>query len=192
MLGLLGLLVAPLLALGSPLVQRANPSQVIQCLSAAGLAPVVSSSSSYTSSIAAFNQRLQPSPLTVIYPTSEGQVSKAVKCAIGQGVPISARGGGHSYASFGLGGTDGALVVDLANFKSVRRHRRAPGERPLTPCSLRSPSTRTELPRLELGTTSATSPSLSPQRVALYHMECALGSGSVRREPHTAFAGSSQ
>lgn len=42
-----------------------------------------------------------------------------MKCAAAAGVPVSARGGGHSYASFGLGGSDGALVIDLAKFKTI-------------------------------------------------------------------------
>lgn len=32
---------------------------------------------------------------------------------------VAARGGGHSYASFGLGGDDGALIVDLDNFRNI-------------------------------------------------------------------------
>lgn len=34
-------------------------------------------------------------------------------------MPIVARSGGHSYAAYGLGGQDGALVVDLSNLTSV-------------------------------------------------------------------------
>ena len=68
---------------------------------------------------AAYNQRLQPKPVAVVHPTTPAQVASALKCAAAAGVPVSARGGGHSYASFGLGGSDGALVIDLAKFKTI-------------------------------------------------------------------------
>lgn len=32
---------------------------------------------------------------------------------------VAARCGGHSYAAFGIGGKDGSLVIDMANFSSV-------------------------------------------------------------------------
>ncbi|GAA5934338.1 FAD-dependent oxidoreductase [Sporobolomyces koalae] len=89
------------------------------CLNNAGVTTVTSSSANYQSDIAAYNQRLQPKPVAVIYPTSPAQISSALKCAAAANVAVSARGGGHSYASYGLGGNDGALVVDLSKFKSI-------------------------------------------------------------------------
>jgi len=69
--------------------------------------------------IAAYNQRIQPKPIALVKPTSPQQVSSALKCAKQAGVATSARSGGHSYGSYGLGGTDGSLVIDLVNFKKL-------------------------------------------------------------------------
>ncbi|GAA5889165.1 hypothetical protein JCM16303_006413 [Sporobolomyces ruberrimus] len=91
------------------------------CLQNAGINTVTSSSSNYQSDIAAYNQRVQPKPVAVVHPTSPSQISSALKCAASSSnTPVSARGGGHSYASFGLGGTDGALIIDLNKFKSIQ------------------------------------------------------------------------
>ncbi|GAA6064225.1 hypothetical protein JCM10212_000372 [Sporobolomyces blumeae] len=89
------------------------------CLSNAGLSPVTPSSSQYSADSAAYNQRIQPKPVALIHPTTPAQIGSALQCASAASVPVSARSGGHSYASYGLGGTDGALVVDLSKFKSI-------------------------------------------------------------------------
>ncbi|KAI5479407.1 elongation factor 1-gamma [Pseudohyphozyma bogoriensis] len=102
------------------LAPRADPSAVVSCLVSNGLSPITASSSSYGPATAAFNQRVQPSPLAVVRPTTPGNVRKAVNCARGRGVPVSALGGRHSYASYGFGGTDGAsLVLDMSAFQGV-------------------------------------------------------------------------
>ncbi|GAA6020913.1 hypothetical protein JCM11491_000064 [Sporobolomyces phaffii] len=103
----------------SPLQVYPRSTNLATCLNNAGIATVTSSSSTYQSDIAAYNQRLQPKPVAVIHPTSPAQIASALKCAASSNTAVSARGGGHSYASFGLGGTDGALVVDLSKFKSI-------------------------------------------------------------------------
>jgi FAD/FMN-containing dehydrogenase len=46
-------------------------------------------------------------------------VEKLVKCGGSLGIPVVARSGGHSYAGFGLGGVDGALVCDLGEMKNI-------------------------------------------------------------------------
>ncbi|ORY83557.1 glucooligosaccharide oxidase [Leucosporidium creatinivorum] len=90
------------------------------CLSDAGLAPVTSDSSNYDSLSAAYNQRLQPSPAALVTPSTISDISSAIKCASAAGVPISAKSGGHSYASYGLGGVEEeALIIELSNFKNI-------------------------------------------------------------------------
>ncbi|KAL8290576.1 hypothetical protein RQP46_002834 [Phenoliferia psychrophenolica] len=119
MLHLLPLGLLHLLAVSAaPLLKRDG---LLQCLDQANLSPVSSSSSSYQSDVASYNQRLQPQPAAIVYPTSgsASDVSAAVLCASAAGVHVSARGGGHSYASYGLGGTDGALVIDMSGFKDI-------------------------------------------------------------------------
>ena len=46
-------------------------------------------------------------------------VAYAIKCAAQSNIKVSARSGGHSYAAFGLGGHNGALVVDLSALKKI-------------------------------------------------------------------------
>ncbi|EJU00092.1 hypothetical protein DACRYDRAFT_117678 [Dacryopinax primogenitus] len=89
------------------------------CLSSSGASFVTSSSSSWSSAIAAFNLRYTYQPAAVVYPSTSAEASAAVQCAADAGVPVSARSGGHSYAAYGLGGADGFLVVDLSNFNTV-------------------------------------------------------------------------
>lgn len=70
-------------------------------------------------STAAYNQRIEPKPSAILYPLSQDEISKALSCAAQTGFEVSARGGGHSYASYSLGGTDGALVIDLGNLVDI-------------------------------------------------------------------------
>jgi FAD/FMN-containing dehydrogenase len=46
-------------------------------------------------------------------------VETIVTCGASLGVPVVARSGGHSYASYCLGGVDGALVIDLSRMKNI-------------------------------------------------------------------------
>lgn len=60
--------------------------------------------------MAAFNTRVQYTPVAVAAPVKIPQIQAAVKCGVQSGVKVTAKGGGHSYASFGLGGENGHLV----------------------------------------------------------------------------------
>ncbi|GAA5977128.1 hypothetical protein JCM10908_004865 [Rhodotorula pacifica] len=102
-----------------PLWPRADGSSLYDCLWNQGLSPVTTSSSGYADNSAAYNQRLQPEPIAILYPSSQNQIAQALSCASQSGVKVSARGGGHSYASYSLGGDDGALVIDLGNFRNI-------------------------------------------------------------------------
>jgi FAD/FMN-containing dehydrogenase len=43
----------------------------------------------------------------------------AVKCGAANNILVTAKSGGHSYGSHGLGGEDGHLIVDMRGFKAV-------------------------------------------------------------------------
>jgi FAD/FMN-containing dehydrogenase len=65
------------------------------------------------------------SPALVLRPASTRDVQAAVKLAADAAVPLSVRGGGHSFPGFGT--NDGGLVIDLARLTEVtvvdkRRH----------------------------------------------------------------------
>ncbi|KAJ5287256.1 FAD linked oxidase N-terminal [Penicillium angulare] len=64
-----------------------------------------------------YNLNIPVTPAAVTFPTSTDQVAAIVKCAADNGYPVQAKSGGHSYGNYGLGGTDGAIVVDMKNFQ---------------------------------------------------------------------------
>ncbi|KAM0299408.1 hypothetical protein HYE67_007744 [Fusarium culmorum] len=64
-----------------------------------------------------FNLEFPVVPAAVIRPQTVIQVAETVKCATKHGVKVQALSGGHSYGNYGLGGEDGAISIDLDNFK---------------------------------------------------------------------------
>ncbi|KAJ5673996.1 FAD linked oxidase N-terminal [Penicillium macrosclerotiorum] len=64
-----------------------------------------------------YNLNIPVVPAAVTFPTSSQQVAAIVKCAADNGYHVQAKSGGHSYGNYGLGGTDGAVVVDLKNLQ---------------------------------------------------------------------------
>ncbi|KAF2086851.1 Glucooligosaccharide oxidase [Saccharata proteae CBS 121410] len=64
-----------------------------------------------------YNLDYEITPAAVTYPESADMVSAIVQCAAQYDVKCQARSGGHSYANYGLGGTDGAVVVDMKHFQ---------------------------------------------------------------------------
>ncbi|SCV73739.1 BQ2448_6169 [Microbotryum intermedium] len=95
----------------------------ISCLSSQPSLNLVTWSSNrrqFTNLTGAFNQRLYSSASAVVLPKDATAVAAAVKCALQFSRPVTARGGGHSYAGYGIGsGLDQGLVVYLSNFKSI-------------------------------------------------------------------------
>ncbi|WQF86886.1 Putative berberine/berberine, FAD-binding domain, PCMH-type, FAD-binding, type PCMH, subdomain 2 [Colletotrichum destructivum] len=91
-----------------------NSSNTIQaCLSAANAPVTVSSSSDWSEDIRPYNARVQFTPALVVAATDASHVQAAVRCASQYGKTVTARGGGHSYSSSGLGGENGHVVVRL-------------------------------------------------------------------------------
>ncbi|KAH9818271.1 hypothetical protein DFH28DRAFT_1151956 [Melampsora americana] len=84
-----------------------------------GIDAVFPGDSSYNKFATPFNKRLTYIPAAIVFPNSTKAVSDSVKVAVGEKLPVSPRSGGHSYAAYGLGGTNGALVVDLSRIKTV-------------------------------------------------------------------------
>jgi hypothetical protein len=66
-----------------------------------------------------WNLRCQPKPLVLAYANTAADVAAVVKLAAQYGIPVQPRSGGHSYASYSLGGTSGSLVIDLAAMDKV-------------------------------------------------------------------------
>ncbi|KAJ5681821.1 uncharacterized protein N7477_001761 [Penicillium maclennaniae] len=72
---------------------------------------------SFKSHIPLYNLNTPVIPVALTYPTTTHQVADIISCAVDNGYKVQARSGGHSYANYGLGGTDGAVVVDLKHFQ---------------------------------------------------------------------------
>ncbi|KDQ51202.1 hypothetical protein JAAARDRAFT_163805 [Jaapia argillacea MUCL 33604] len=66
-----------------------------------------------------WNLRCAPKPVAVLYASNPKDVQLAVQVAAKFGIPIQPRSGGHSFASYSLGGRSGALVIDLAALNDV-------------------------------------------------------------------------
>ncbi|KAJ5176363.1 FAD linked oxidase N-terminal [Penicillium canariense] len=64
-----------------------------------------------------YNLNIPVTPVAVTSPTSSQQVAAIVQCAADNGYHVQAKSGGHSFGNYGLGGTDGAVVVDLKHLQ---------------------------------------------------------------------------
>lgn len=87
------------------------------CLTAAGIKTSVPASSTWATDIEAWNARISPKPAAVVFPTTEEQVSAALKCASTTGTKVGTLGGNRSFSSMGFGRNDGAMIINLVNMK---------------------------------------------------------------------------
>jgi len=55
-------------------------------------------------------------PAAVTYPKTPEQIAAIIKYASTANLKVQARSGGHSYANYGIGGVDGAIVIDMKHF----------------------------------------------------------------------------
>lgn len=93
---------------------------ITSCLTSSKVPIDVKGSAEWTQDGTAYNLRLQYQPVAIAVPTTVAHISSAVKCGVKHGVKISAKSGGHSYTSWGFGGDDGHLVVELDRMFSVK------------------------------------------------------------------------
>ncbi|KAJ7440235.1 glucooligosaccharide oxidase [Mycena latifolia] len=96
-----------------------NITDLQNTLSAHGVSAVYPTDENFTIVSQAFNRRFTISPIAVAFPTSVAQVSATVAAGASQNLEVVARSGGHSYIANGLGGKDGALVVDMSKLKAI-------------------------------------------------------------------------
>jgi len=89
------------------------------CLTKNSVPTLNSTSADYIQSIKPFNTRVTFKPAAYVVPTTVKHVQDAVSCGASNGVLVTAKSGGHSYGSHGLGGEDGHLIVDMRNFSNV-------------------------------------------------------------------------
>ncbi|KAI1342298.1 Glucooligosaccharide oxidase [Xylariaceae sp. FL0016] len=110
-IGLLGL------AQGAALDRRAV---LEDCLSQAKTSIDAVGSKDWDLDTRPFNERLAYKPEVVAVPTTAAQIQSAIACGKKLGYKVTPKGGGHSYASYGLGGEDGHLVIQLDRMFAVK------------------------------------------------------------------------
>lgn len=92
----------------------------IRCLERLSVPFLSPLSTNWSDSTATSNIRLPHTPALLVYAHTVQHVQNVVACGVAAGLKVSARCGGHSYASFGLGGEDDHLIVDLTNMNSIK------------------------------------------------------------------------
>ncbi|KAK4158757.1 putative reticuline oxidase precursor [Cladorrhinum sp. PSN259] len=89
------------------------------CLVGSGVPTNAPGSADWKLDAAPFNLRLNFTPVAIAVPTTPKHVQDAVACAAQLGIKANAKCGGHSYASFGLGGEDGHLTIEMDRMNKV-------------------------------------------------------------------------
>jgi FAD/FMN-containing dehydrogenase len=117
-LHLLWFSLAPL-SIAAFIDHRARQTAITDCLTNASVPQDLPGTTDFTQAIEPFNLRVPFTPVAVAVPTTVSQVQAAVSCGASLGVFVSPKSGGHSYASHGLGGENGHLMVDMKYFFNV-------------------------------------------------------------------------
>ena len=112
------LCIVSALVIAALLLSRRNVS-LESCLASAEVAYVIRDSKDWAQKILPWNLRLNYTPSAVAIPRSIDQIQSAVSCGIQKKLRLSAKGGGHSFGSFGLGGENGHLVIELDRMDAV-------------------------------------------------------------------------
>ncbi|KAL8376693.1 hypothetical protein RB595_007692 [Gaeumannomyces hyphopodioides] len=89
------------------------------CLGRSGVPTEAHGSPDWQMDTTPFNLRLNYTPIAVAAPLTVRHIQDAVACAAKLGLKANAKCGGHSYASFGLGGEDGHLTIQLDRMNTV-------------------------------------------------------------------------
>jgi FAD/FMN-containing dehydrogenase len=92
---------------------EARSDDLNSCLDAAALQYVDAFADTWDTAILPHNMRVPVTPRAIVYATAVEHVQSAVACAAANGLKVAAKSGGHSYGSYGLGGSDGHLVIQL-------------------------------------------------------------------------------
>ncbi|KAF7309509.1 Reticuline oxidase [Mycena indigotica] len=117
------ILLAILCLVAGGLAAPANPTQLQTCLNqifnatSAGSVHYPSDALYQLLYVKAYNTDIPVTPVAITQPKTVQVVSNVVQCAAASGVKVQPRSGGHSYGNYGIGGEDGAVVVDLVYFQ---------------------------------------------------------------------------
>jgi len=106
----------------APLVQAraiVTRADIEACLASSGVPFDTKGSTDWIRDAAPFNLRVPYTPVAISVPLTVEHIQKSVVCGKNLGIKVSAKSGGHSYASLGFGGEDGHLVVELDRMYNV-------------------------------------------------------------------------
>ncbi|CCX30517.1 hypothetical protein FPQ18DRAFT_312236 [Pyronema domesticum] len=95
---------------------NARRSALTDCLNAASVPILLTSSPSWQGATKPYNLRLTVNPAVVTIPRTKAEVEEALKCAYSTNTRVSAKSGGHSYSASGLSGN---MVMDMVEFQEV-------------------------------------------------------------------------
>ncbi|OBT82705.1 hypothetical protein VE02_08841 [Pseudogymnoascus sp. 03VT05] len=96
-----------------------NTTALGDCLEAAKIPFYESDAGDWEVYASPFNERLEYTPAAIAVPTTTEHIQLAVSCGAENGVKVTPKAGGHSYASLGLGGEAGHLVIQLDHMYNV-------------------------------------------------------------------------
>ena len=105
------------LAQGAALDKRATLND---CLTKAEVPVDKEGSEEWELDVSTFNERVTFAPISIAVPTTTEHIQAAVSCGAEAGVKVTPKTGGHSYASLGLGGEDGHLIIQLDRMYDVK------------------------------------------------------------------------
>ena len=105
------------LGFSSPFDKRAA---LVDCLEGASVPIDGVGTDEWRLDAAPFNLMLNFTPVAIAVPANTRHIQDAVACAAKLGVKANAKCGGHSYASFGLGGEDGHLTIEMDRMNAVK------------------------------------------------------------------------
>ncbi|RYP02472.1 hypothetical protein DL765_010738 [Monosporascus sp. GIB2] len=91
-----------------------------ECLLDAEVPVDVPGSEDWEHDVSCHNERVKYTPVAIAVPTTVDHIQAAVSCGAKAGIKVTPKAGGHSYASFGLGGEDGHLVIQLDRMHNVK------------------------------------------------------------------------
>lgn len=106
-------------ASAKPLVEVRNSESLSDCLAQKNVPVRLIGSSDFVQLSKPFNLRLQYTPAVIVLPTTIQHIQNAVVCASQNGIKVQPKSGGHSYASYSLGGQNGSMTIDLQNFQEI-------------------------------------------------------------------------
>ena len=101
------------------LKNKRDVSTVQSCLNTGNVGYRLQSSYDFLEYSTPYNTRLPYKPAVIVLPKTTQDVSTALVCAGNSSLKVQAKSGGHSYASYGLGGQDGSMVIDMESFQNV-------------------------------------------------------------------------